>query len=283
MPAENQTVNPSFNIKSTIAATDAHLLVFASKQGMAFAVLDKHRNMFTGISVYHFGKDAAGTSFLKNAEEVLRDEVLVHQYFDKTDIIWCTEQSIITPQSFFNRDTNAAMLDLVFGDTGEFAVKHELILKQHAYNVYRLDKHVEKLVTDKFPRAMQSHQSSLLVNLESSKKDMLYCNFYPGCVAVMLRKEYQLQVLQTFDYETPEDAAYYLLNVCSQFAVAAAETAVTASGMIDESSSLYKELYKYFLSIDFFELPDNFTYTDELKTYPAHYFSHLFATAACVL
>lgn len=283
MPAEIQTVHPSFNIKSSVAASDAHLLVFASKQGMAFAVLDRQRNMFTGLSIYHFGKEPAGTSFLKNAEAVLRDEEAVHQYFFKTDIIWCTEQSIITPQSFFNRDTNAAMLDLVFGDSGEFTVMHELILKQHTYNVYRLDKPVEKLFTDQFPRAVQSHQSSLLLQIEDSKKDLLYCNFYPGSVTIMLRKEHQLQAIQTFEYDTPEDAAYYLLNMCRQFDVNAAETSVTASGMIDESSSLYKELHKYFLHIGFFELPDMFTYTDEIKNYPAHYFSHLFATAACVL
>jgi hypothetical protein len=283
LPAENHTVNPSFNIKSTTAVTDAHLFVFAGRQGIAFAALDRQRNMFTGISVYHFQNDSTDAERHTSLQQILENEPAANQFFSKTDIVWCTEQSIITPQAFFDRDNAAAMLELVFGDAGEYTVKNELLLKQQAYNVYRLDKATEKIIMARFNGAIQSHQSSLLVNFESARKDLLYCNFYPGSFTVMLRKDRQLQAIQTFYYSTPEDAAYYLLNICRRFGVDAAEMTITASGMIDESSSLYRELYKYFLQIDFFESPDSFAYSEEIKTYPAHYFSHLFATAACVL
>lgn len=276
-------MNPSFNIKAVTVASNAHLFVFAGKQGAAFAVLDRQLDMFTSVSVYHFTNDMTAAERSSSFQQILNNETAAQQVYSKTDIVWCTEQSIITPQSFFNRDGAASMLDLVFGDAGAFAVKHELLLKQHAYNVYRMDAGIEKMVMAKFPSAVQSHESSLLVNFNSSKNDLLYCNFYPGSVTVMLRKGYQLQAIQTFYYSTPEDAAYYLLNTCRRFDVNAAEMVITASGMIDESSNLYRELYKYFLHIDFCELPDTFTYSDEIKTYPAHYFSHLFATAACVL
>jgi Protein of unknown function (DUF3822) len=283
LPAENQTVNPSFNIKSTATATDVHLFVFAGNQGVAFAELDRGTNMFTGVRVYHFLNDMTATERDSSLQQVLSNDFASSFPHTKKDIIWCTGQSIITPQSCFNRDTAAAMLDLVFGDAGAFAVKHELLLKQQAYNVYRVADAMEKKCTSQLPGAVQSHQSSLLVNLYSSKKELLYCNFYPGSVTVMLRKEYQLQVIQTFNYNTPEDAAYYLLHCCRCFDVVPGDTVLTACGMIDMSSNLYRELYKYFLQIDFCELPDAFVYCDEIKTYPAHYFSHLFATAACVL
>ena len=55
------------------------------------------------------------------------------------------------------------------------------------------------------------------------------------------------------------------------------------SGMIDVDSSLYSELFKYFLNMEFAILPGNFNYADAIKEQPAHYFSHLFATALCVL
>ena len=60
------------------------------------------------------------------------------------------------------------------------------------------------------------------------------------------------------------------------------ELTIRLSGMIDEYSLLYTELYKYFLLLVFDELPAQYQYPEELNKYPAHYFSHLFAVALCV-
>jgi preprotein translocase subunit SecA len=92
-----------------------------------------------------------------------------------------------------------------------------------------------------------------------------------------------LQVIKNFEFSTPDDAVYHLLNICQSFEVDATKTGLIISGMVDANSNLYNELYKYFLKIDFTTLPENFNYTEEIKNSPAHYFSHLFATAACVL
>jgi hypothetical protein len=91
-----------------------------------------------------------------------------------------------------------------------------------------------------------------------------------------------LQVIQNFQYKVPEDAAYHLLNVCERFEVKANDTVLHLNGMIDPDSNLYNELYKYFLQTAFGTLPEIFTYNEEIKKYPEHYFSHLFELAACV-
>jgi hypothetical protein len=283
LPAENHTVNQSFNIKTPDTDATRHLFVFVAKQGLAFVVLNTSLQQFSGVSIYHFSSTWSAPATENAIRQVLAEEIYVQQVFSKTDIIWCTQQSIITPQSFFNRDTCGDMLQLVYGDAGNWYIKSELLLGQNAYNVYRIDKLTENIFTSKFTVAAQSHQSSLLVNVEAAKKDLLYCHFYPGAVTVMLRSNNRLQLVQDFEFTTPEDAVYYLLNVCQRFDIAATETVITATGMIDETSNLYREVYKYFHGINFYELPGGFTYCDAIKTYPAHYFSHLFATAACVL
>ncbi len=283
MPAENHIVKPSFSIQSNAAVTDAHLFVFAGGSGISFAVLDRQRNMFVSLCIYQFANDKTADEKNVLLGDIISNEVTAQQFYSKTDIIWCVPQSIITPQSFFTREYSGEMLDLVFGDAGTHTVKHELVLKQHAYNVYRVDGATEKKITGKFPAAVQWHQSSLMLNFEADKKNWLYCNFNPGSLTIMLRKNSRLQCLQVFEYNTPEDAAYHILNVCNRFETAAGDTMVCVSGMIDETSALYSEVYKYFSAISFFELPDVFAYSDDIKSYPAHYFSHLFATAACVL
>jgi len=283
LPAENHTVNPSFNITAPDTDASRHLLVFVAKQGLSFVVFNKELQQFTGVSVYHFSSTWPAQAAENAILQILNEESFVQQVFSKTDIIWCTEQSIITPQSFFSRDNCSEMLQLVYGDAGNWKVQSELLIGHNAYNVYRVDQMTATIFTSKFKTAVQTHQSSLLVNMAAGKEDILYCIFYPGAVTVLLRKNNQLQLVKDFEFNSPQDAAYHLLNVCQRFGMDAAETTVTAAGMIDESSNLYKEVYKYFSGITFTELPDGFTYTEEIKTYPAHYFSHLFATAACVL
>lgn len=239
--------------------------------------------MFIAVSVYNFENNTTLADRQALLQTILQEDSIAQQYYSRTDIIWCNEQSIITPQQFFAREESAAALNLVYGDAAICNTKHDLVLKHQVYNVYRVDAALEKLVTEKFNTAAQWHQYSLLLNFAAATENLLYCNFNAGNITVMLRKQKQLQVVQTFAYSTAQDAAYHLLNVCSCYNVNAAETVITASGMIDEASNLYAELYKYFAGINFLQLPEAFEYCDEINNYPAHYFSHIFTTAACVL
>jgi hypothetical protein len=50
------------------------------------------------------------------------------------------------------------------------------------------------------------------------------------------------------------------------------------SGLIDKQSALYKELYQYFINIEFSEAGWNMAGTE----YPAHFFTSLNDLAQCV-
>ena len=71
-----------------------------------------------------------------------------------------------------------------------------------------------------------------------------------------------------------------MLNVCNQFN--AKHVNVQLCGMIEKDSALFREIEKYFLTITFPDLPEELSYADEIKEFPTHFFSHLFAFALCV-
>jgi hypothetical protein len=56
---------------------------------------------------------------------------------------------------------------------------------------------------------------------------------------------------------------------------------VAVSGLIEKDSVLYKEIYKYFETIDFASLPAAYTYVEGITRQPPHYFSHIFAIDSC--
>ncbi len=283
MPAENQTVHPSFNITTANAGTDKPvLLIQVGRQGIAFIQLDSENNIFFAVQVYHFAKHITGETLAETINDILNTGNFCQQDFQKIFVTWCFDESILVPFEYFETNHTRAMLDLVYGNAAQSVPQHEMVLAHNLHTVYRVPVAVKNVFASCFPFCIQNHQNSLLINIEKVQRNLLYCIFYPGSFAVMLRKNGQLQVIQNFEFSVPEDVAYHLLNVCSSFD-AATSTTLMLSGMIDNNSNLYNELYKYFLNIEFAGLPGNFNYAEEISQQPAHYFSHLFATALCVL
>jgi hypothetical protein len=106
--------------------------------------------------------------------------------------------------------------------------------------------------------------------------------FYSDKMVVIIFKNGQLQLIQTFPYHDSKDPAYHLLNCCQQLKLDPEKLVFEASGLVERQSALYNELYKYFLQLSFEHIEDNIIITDELKEYPLHYFSSLLKMAVCV-
>ena len=99
---------------------------------------------------------------------------------------------------------------------------------------------------------------------------------------VVLFKGGEVQMVQIFEYTTPTDAAYQLLNICNQYDLSPKEIPLTVSGFIDKKSNLFDELYRYFLNIDL-DKPDNgVAIATHISQYPVHFFSHLILLVKCV-
>ena len=92
----------------------------------------------------------------------------------------------------------------------------------------------------------------------------------------------ELQLIQTFAYQTPEDAAYYLLLICKQFKIAQTDLVLKISGLIDAQSALYTELLKYFEHVQHEGIPAELSTAGILDEYPSHYFSPLLKMSLCV-
>lgn len=73
----------------------------------------------------------------------------------------------------------------------------------------------------------------------------------------------------------------HLLNVCRSFDVEPNKVKLHINGMIDEGR-ICTQPFTNTLHIEFDKLPGNYTYAEEIKAHPAHFFSHLFALASCV-
>ena len=277
-----QHVNPSFNIQATeIDFETAQLFTEAGPMGFSLVVLGAD-NCFKAVVIYPFFLFIIETEIADKLKEICNSENLLKKQYSRSHNFWAFTESILVPAELMNADRNLNMLNLVFGDAKQGIIHSDFLYKHNLHNVYRIPEAVIDTFSAALPVATQTHLFSAIVNRDMPEGNHLFTVFYGNSLTIMLCKEGKLQVIQNFNYTHADDCVFHLLNVCKGFDVQPDSVTLHINGMIDEKSGLYASVYKYFLNIEFDELPGSYTYADEIKNHPPHFFSHLFALASCV-
>lgn len=140
---------------------------------------------------------------------------------------------------------------------------------------------VKKIILDKFESIEFRHAyASALKSTEAALlPSCIQIHFGTQHFHVIVRKENQVLLAQTYFYKTPLDVVYYLLKIFYEFGLEQSGIDLLISGLIDQDSAMYVELHHYFLNARFagapsFELPEH--------SHPQHYFTSLYNLAACV-
>jgi hypothetical protein len=224
-------------------------------------------------------------------EKVLQDIVEKDPFLstnpDETFLVYNFPESNLVPERLFHIDSNKELMDLVYGNLEKNLVLSEKIPWWDFHNVYRIPQEAHRLLQKKFSAGRYWHFYSLQLKchkmfVAKEEDQFVKIFFYPEKIVVMIFKSGKLQLIQTFTYQDSKDIAYHLLNCCKQLDLSQEQTLFELSGLIEQSSTLFEELSKYFLHLHFESIEDSIKITDELKEFPRHYFSSLLKMAICV-
>lgn len=213
------------------------------------------------------------------------DELLQHQW-NEVIIVYNFPDSSLLPEKYFDIGMNKSISELLFGNAFKGLILSEKIPAWDVYNIYRIQREVHGVLQQKFPGVRYWHYYSILLSSIDKQAEMhdslLKCIFYPEKCIVAFLKGTQLQLLQTFQYETPEDVSYFLLTICRQFEATQESSKLLVAGLIEQQSALYTELLKYFEHIECDRIPEEIQTQDLLQNFPDHYFSTILKMALCV-
>jgi hypothetical protein len=170
---------------------------------------------------------------------------------------------------------------LAFGIKESVKVTHEKMADTEIEVVYSVPSSLNAYVTTQIPGAETFHTNSKL-HINGLEDPSLTCVVYPDFIKVVLYKSHQIQLVQSFDYTTPEDAAYHILNCCKQFDLAPSEVILSMSGLIVKESNLYQCIYNYVKGIEWNLPKENEIDIDINEEMPVHFFSHLTHLVSCV-
>jgi Protein of unknown function (DUF3822) len=263
-----------------VDAAQCVLVCEVSNEGFSYAIKDDEQNRYVAIAVFHFDKGTGREAYGNILGELIQSQPLLSENFRKVYVMYSFAESVLIPFALYSSLENVNVLNLVHGDLqNHTSILTDLVTESGVYNAYRIDTPVINTLQSKFPDAVTMHQYSVLLRQPRSTEDKLSIIFYPQRIVVKLEKKGRTELVNSFRYNTAEDASYILLNSCRQFEI---ETIpIEVSGLIEKDSALYKEIYKYFEEVNFASLPANYTYVDEIIQQPSHYFSHIFAIDSC--
>lgn len=112
---------------------------------------------------------------------------------------------------------------------------------------------------------------------QSGMQGKLLVNFRPNYFFVVLLRNNRFQFAQEFLYDTPADVLYYLLKIGEDQLISPQEIIVELTGLIEKESALYRELWQYFVNLEFRDAD----WQSSESAFPAHYFTPLNDLAKC--
>ena len=214
----------------------------------------------------------------------LEETGLMNNRYYQTAVAYDANESVQIPTAVYKYEDGQLHLDALHGKTIHTNTISENIPSLNLYNIYRLPVNLHSSISRKFLSGKFWHlYTVILKNLSSMQGGCIFIDFKTDEFSVVILKENKLLLCQTFAYTAPEDVLYYLLKSCQQLGLSQQQVQVFLSGLIEKDSGLYRELYKYFINLEFELLSNEIKLTAALTIHPQHYYSSISKLAACVL
>ena len=272
-------MKPSFHIKSEAGYNPANsvLLLIAGKKHCSFAVMNYLSKELMEFGYYTSNDEEE--DYKKFFEET---EVLNTRYYQAA-IAYDTDETIQIPSSIYKYEDGQLHLDAVYGKAVHTTVVSENVPGWNLQNVYRLPASLQSAASWKFLSGkFWGFYSVLLKDRSSKNKETMIVDFKTDDFSVLIIKENKLVLAKTYSYSSPDDVLYYLLKACQQLGLSQQTVLLSLSGLIEKDSAVYRELYKYFINVEFEQLSGGVKLSSELTDHPEHYYSSISKLAACV-
>lgn len=219
-------------------------------------------------------------------EEIFADDELLRKYAAGAVVVYNFPEASLVPEGLYNDDIREPVVRLVSGQADGSHIFDEKVGNTGIYNIYSVSKELHAMFCEKLGNRPYTHIYTLFMKWSVAENPdhgpLTRVIFYSDRFIAAMFRNGQLLLTQTFMYQTPEDAAYYLLLMCRQWSVNPSEMRLLVSGLLDTQSALCTELMKYFGNVEYESLPPEYEPNPVLEEFPPHYFSPLLKMSLCV-
>jgi len=271
-----------FNIQPEFPGNSPkNLLISPAEEGVSFLYYQQQPFFVAGLSVYQYSSVIGQQDTAGSLAEACKLELNKNESWEQVYIMSEGKPSLIIPDEFYTPGQNKNSLDLIFGESFDAVCFNDDLPGLQAKNIWRMQQDEYDFLQNNFPGARYSHANTNALACNYKSEDALLCIVERNHLKIILFSGGTLQIIQQFNYHTPVDATYHLLNTCTQYKIDPNAIRLILYGYIETDSSLYQEIYKYFLQTNFAVMPNEVNLSEPISQYPGHYFVHLIQLASC--
>jgi hypothetical protein len=263
----------------------SQLLIEVGDKMFSYVIYHKEQRRFLGLRQYNLDY-TPGKTMLENLLEIITNDELLQIPFKEAFIIYNYTDSNFLPEKVFHIELNQPVTEIIYGNAKKGLLLSEKVIGFKMYNIYRVPREIHALLQRKFASGNYWHYYTLLLNdgqmKTSPNEQVIKMVMRADQFLVAVFNGDNIQLVQSYTYQTPDDVSYYLLAICNRFKISQEKVTLVVSGLLDEQSRLYQELLKYFLQVQWDRLPETVKLDEGFASFPDHYFSPLLKMALCV-
>ncbi|WP_136579185.1 DUF3822 family protein [Niastella caeni] len=264
---------------------NSQLLIEVGEKMFSYVIYHKEQRRFLGLRQYNLDY-TPGKTMLENLLEIITNDELLQIQFREAYVIYNYTDSSFLPEKVFHIELNQPVTEIIYGNARKGLMLSEKVNGWKMYNIYRVPREIHALLQRKFASGNYWHYYTLLLSegqiQPAADEQVIKMVMRADQFLVAVFKGTNIQLIQAYSYQTPDDVSYYLLAICNRFNISQEKVTLIVSGLLDEQSRLYQELLKYFLQVQWDRLPDSVKLDAGFSAFPDHYFSPLLKMALCV-
>ena len=274
-------MKPVFRIGGSeeLNSSQAVLLMEIGETHCCFAIVDYANQMMVQLG-YYTADEKDNVDIL---QKLLDEHAELRQSFRQTIVGYYMPENILIPSRLYRYEETQVMLQAIYEKDKRVFVS-ESIGDWQLHNAYCVPAATHQLLERRFATGSFWHIYSVILKngIQQHEGGSLAIDFKTDSFSVVAMKNNSLLLAQIFSYTRSGDVLYWLLKICEQFSLSQNDVRVSLSGLIDKQSAVFKELYQYFLNIEFASLENDIQLSGDFEEYPVHFFSSLYKLASCV-
>lgn len=189
-----------------------------------------------------------------------------------------TTEALLVPEAKFSKESIEPYLTSIFGKANLVQYEADIVqIPTNPVTIYRLPLALNETIKNNFMLFSYKHTYTKilekLLGNGTMVMEMIKVQFYSKYMIVVVVYGNKLQLIQSYNYKSPEDVIYYLLNIVQEFSLNVKSTAVEVSGMIDIQSKYFEVLENVFGRLSLETITAQGIFKDYLSVANAHYYT----------
>ena len=249
--------------RTGLKESNHHLVIADNSSNFSYSFIDIKSEQCVGLCSFLLSE--MGFDKTDEQRKIINEQSGLRKSYTRTTILFSNRECTLIPEEVYHKKNNEDYINLLFTDTfsGRYKAMHLPSLGN--YLVYKIPSLADKFYRDNFPGVVFYHSTGYLLNTLSRlsfkhKKTLVHAHFSKNYFEVIMFSYGKLLFYNSFEFQTSEEIAYYILFALKQWNVEADK--IMVSGLMNHESDELYWLKKYIPEI--VEFP-----VDELLPYPA--------------